>query len=170
MTESIFDAEKNYYVFKYIVDPVSGEPTEYEGEIQGFIKATNTWDALEKAGLDDTNAYGANRVDNLDDFTKAIATERKLLKKISKQLKEMTDERDEEIKKFMEDRPCPNGCGKLDEHFACPVCGYGHEAEQAVEELDKLIEEEKKKGNDTTELERFRDSLVVPQEKESDKD
>ena len=159
MTESSFDAIKNYYVFKYVIDPISGNPTEYEGEIQAFVKATDPWDACEKAGLNDANAYGANRIDELSTFEKAIAEERKHLTKISKQLKDMTDERDAERKKFMDERPCPNGCGKLDEKFSCPKCGFGHEAEELVKDLDKMIKEEKKKGNDISELEAIKNSI-----------
>lgn len=156
---SSFDEPKNYYVFKYVVDPVSGEPTEYEGEIQAFVKATDPWDALEKADLDDANAYGANRIDKLEDYEKAIKEERKHLTVISKQLKEMTDERDEERKKFMEERPCPNGCGKLDDKFRCDKCGFGNEAKEVIKELDAVIKEEKKKGSDVSELESLRDAL-----------
>jgi len=159
MSESYFDSIKNYYVFKYVIDKVSGQPTEYEGEIQGFVKATNSWEALEKSGLDDTNLYGANIIDNLEDYETAIKDERKHLTKISKQLKEMTDERDAERKKFIEERPCPNGCGKLDEKFRCDKCGYGHEQKQLVDDLDTMIKDLKKSGEDTTELEAIRDSL-----------
>lgn len=161
MSESIFDAEKNYYVFKYIIDAVSGEPTEHEGEIQAFVKATDPWEAVTNAGFDDLNAYSANRMDeeNLDKFTTAISDERKHLKKISKQLKTMTDERDEEVKKFMDERPCPNGCGQLDENFSCPNCGFGHEADDLIKNIDETIKAEKKKGNDTSELEAMRDSI-----------
>lgn len=159
MTESIFDAEKNYYIFKYIVDPVSGDPTEYEGEIQAFVKATDPWEAVTKAGFDDINAYGANRIDDPKKYEKLIADERKHLTKISKQLKEMTEEADAEREKFIKERPCPNGCGKLDEKFRCPKCGYGHEAEELVKDIDKLIKDEKKKDNDVSELEAIRDSI-----------
>lgn len=159
MVESQFDAIKNYYVFKYIVDKVSGEPTEYEGEIQSFVKACDPWEAVTNAGYEDLNQYGANRVDDLADFEKAISDERKHLTKITKQLKTMTDERDAERKKYMEERACPNGCGKMDEKFRCEKCGYGHEAKELVSDIDKMIKEEKKNGKDTTELEAIRDSI-----------
>ena len=48
-----FDDTKNYYVFKYVVDTVSGDPTDHEGEIQAVVKATDPWDAVEKAGFTD---------------------------------------------------------------------------------------------------------------------
>ena len=156
---SSFDEEKNYYVFRYVVDPVSGNPTEYEGEVQAFTKATDPWEAVTNAGFDDMNAYGANRVDDMDTFEKAIVDERKLLKKISKQLKEMTDERDAELEKFLKERPCPNGCGQLDDNFNCPECGFGHEQEELLENLKKTIKDEKKKGNDVSELESIRDMI-----------
>jgi hypothetical protein len=162
--ESIFDADKNYYIFKYVVDKVSGEPTEHEGEIQAFVKGSNSWDACERAGFDDMNVYGANQIDNLADYEKAIADERKHLTKISKQLKEMTTERDEEMKKYMEERPCPNGCGQLDDKFKCGNCGYGHEEKELLKDLDKTIKEEKKKGNDTSQLEKIRDVIKSQQD------
>jgi uncharacterized Ntn-hydrolase superfamily protein len=97
MSESFFDSLKNYYVFRYIVDSVSGEPTEYEGDIVAFVKATNPWEAVEAAGYDDMNQYGAKYIDDdLDKYVDAIAEERKILKKISKQLKEMVVEHDEQ--------------------------------------------------------------------------
>jgi len=158
---SSFDEVKNYYVFKYVVDSVSGEPTEYEGEIQAFVKATDPWEAVENAGFDDANAYGANLMDNenLGTFTDAIAKERKHLSKISKELKGMSDELESERAKYFEERPCPNGCGKLDEKFSCPNCGYGHEADDLIKDIEKTIEEEKKKGNDVLELEGIRDAI-----------
>lgn len=163
---SYFDSEKNYYVFRYIVDPISGEPTEYEGEIQAFVKATDPWEACTKAGFDDPNAYGANLIDDPRKFVKDIETERKHLSKISKQLQPMIDEIEAEREKFFKERPCPNGCGKLDEKFRCPVCGFGHEAEKLIEQLDAIIEEEKKKGNDVSELEAIRDSIKDSIDKE----
>jgi hypothetical protein len=168
MSDSIFDAVKNYYVFKYVVDKVSGEPTEYEGEVQAFVQATDPWEAVEKAGFDDPNAYGANRIENLEEFEKAIADERKHLSKISKQLKEMTAERDAEREKFLKERPCPNGCGQMDEKFRCSNCGYGFEGEQLVEDLEKTIKDEKKKGNDTSELEAIRDTIKASLENEGE--
>jgi len=159
MSESYFDSVKNYYVFKYVIDNVTGDPTEYEGEVQAFVKATDPWEAVTNAGFEDANLYGANLINNLEDYEKAIKEERKHLTKISKQLKEMTDERDVERRKFMEDRPCPNGCGKLDEKFRCDKCGYGHEQKQLVDDIDKMIKEEKKAGNPTKELEAIRDSI-----------
>ena len=156
---SSFDEPKNYYVFKYIVDSVTGEPTEHAGEIQAFVKATDPWDAVEKAGLDDMNKYGANRVDKLEDFEKAIAEERKLLKKISKELKGMKDEEQAERDRILAERECPNGCGKMDEKFRCKNCGFGYEGEQLVKDLDELIKKAKKDGEDTTELESLRDSI-----------
>jgi hypothetical protein len=156
---SIFDQEKNYYVFKYVVDKVSGDPTEYEGEIMAYTKATDPWEAVSNAGFDDCNAYGANRIDDLNNHVKAIADERKHLKKVSKQLKEMTDERDEEQKKFMEDRLCPNGCGKMDEAFRCGNCGFGHEKDELVKDIDRMIKEQKKAGEDTSELEGIKKSI-----------
>ena len=169
MSESIFDTLKNYYVFKYVYDVVNEKYTALEGEIKAFVKATDCWDAIEKSGLTDTDAYGANLIENLSDFEKAISTERKHLTKISKQLKEMTDERDAEIAKFTEERPCPNGCGKLDEHYRCPICGFGHETDVMIEDIDKLIAEEKKKGNDTSELEAIRNTIAqtIPDNEDS---
>ena len=162
MSESYFDKEKPWYVFEYIVDPVSGEPTEYAGEIKAFVKAVHQWEAIETAGFDDYNAYGANVMDetrDFDKFTKSIADERKLLKKISKELKGFIEERDAKTKEFLKDRPCPNGCGKLDEKFRCPNCRYGFEAEELIKELDKAIKDAKKNGEDTSDLEAVRDSL-----------
>ena len=72
-----FDDEKNYYVFKYVVDKVSGEPTEYEGEIMGFVKATDPWEACEKLGFTDPNEYGANYMEDVSQMEKAIKEERK---------------------------------------------------------------------------------------------
>jgi len=157
--ESSFDAIKDYYVFKYVVDPVSAEPTEYEGEIQAFVKAADPWEAVSKAGFEDMNAYGANRIDDLKKFEEAIATERKHLTKISKQLKEMTDERDAAHKKFLEERECPNGCGKMDSKWRCDKCGFGREAEEIIKELDKAIKEAKKAGEDTSGMEEMKKQL-----------
>ena len=119
------DDMNNYYVFKYVVDAVTGKPTMHEGEIQAFVKATDPWDALEQANCDDTDAYGANVIDKPEHFVDAIAKERKHLRKVAKQLKVMTDEIADAKKEFEENRPCPNGCGKLDENYACDKCGFG---------------------------------------------
>ena len=121
------DNLKNYYVFKYIVDAITKEPTEHEGEIQAFIKATDPWDAVTKSGLtDDMNIYGANRIDKLSDYVKSIKNEYKFLRKINKQLKTLIDEEKaietDAIKKHL----CPNGCGKLTKKNICKACGYGH--------------------------------------------
>jgi len=159
MSESYFDSVKNYYVFKYITDKITDAPTEHEGDIEAFVKAKTPWEAMELAGVDDSNAYGAELVDDLDGYANTIKAERKQLSKISKELKEMTDERDAERRKFMEERPCPNGCGKLDEKFRCDKCGYGHEQKQLVDDLDKMIKDLKKAGEDTKELEAIRDSI-----------
>jgi|TARA_R110002126_G_scaffold253231_3_gene396274 hypothetical protein len=157
-----FDDVKNYYVYKYVVDSVSGDPTEHEGEVQAFVKAANPWDAIEKAGFTDTNdtiVYGANMINSLADYTESIVNERKHLSKISKQLKVMSDEEESEKAKFLADRECPNHCGKMDEKFRCKECGFGREAEEVINELDKTIKKEKKAGNDTTQLESLRDLL-----------
>ena len=154
-----FDDVKNYYVFKYVVDSVSGDPTEHEGEVQAFVSADDPWDAIEKAGFTDTNVYGANMINSLADFTESIATERKHLSKISKQLKVMADAEDIERTKFLEERACPNGCGKMDEKFRCKDCGFGREGEEVIKELDETIKKETKAGNDTTQLEAIRDVL-----------
>ena len=156
---SSFDEARNYYVFKYVVDSVTGEPTEHEGEVQAFVKATDPWEAVTNAGFEDMNAYGANRIDDVMTFEKAIAEERKHLTKISKQLKDMTDELEAERQKYFEERPCPNNCGKLDEKFSCPKCGYGHEVDDLLKDLEKTIKEEKNKGNDVSELEAIRDTI-----------
>lgn len=126
-----FDSEKDYYVFKYVYDPVKEEYTDIEGDIQCFVKATNCMEALEKAGFDNPEQYDARQIDErqVKEIGKAIAKERKHLSKLSKQVKEYTDEKAEEERKFKEDRPCPNGCGKLDENFNCDKCGFGHENE-----------------------------------------
>jgi hypothetical protein len=155
---SSFDEDKNYYVFKYVVDS-DGEPTEYAGEIQAFVVASDPWDAVSKAGYDDMNIYGANYVDNIEGFETAIADERKILKKISKQLKDMREVEETARKKILEDRECPNGCGKMDENFSCDKCGFGHEREQLIKDIDKQIKDDKKAGTDTTRLEAIRDSL-----------
>tara|TARA_R110002110_G_scaffold44052_1_gene136145 strand:+ start:1916 stop:2416 length:501 start_codon:yes stop_codon:yes gene_type:complete len=154
-----FDDTKNYYVFKYVVDTVSGDPTDHEGEIQAVVKATDPWDAVEKAGFTDNNAYGAGMINSLTDIVTSIAEERKTLSKISKQIKVMTDEEDAERTKFLEERACPNGCGKMDEKFRCKNCGFGCEGEEVIKELDETIKKEKKAGNDTTQLEAIRDLL-----------
>lgn len=156
---SYFDSEKNYYIFKYVVDPVSGQPTQFEGEIQAFVKATDPWDACEKAGFTDSNTHGATLIDDPRKFVKAIEDERNHLTKISGQLQPMLDEIKAEQKKYFEDRPCPNGCGKLDEKFRCPKCGYGHEVEQVIKDIDKMIDKAKKNGDDTSELETIKDYL-----------
>jgi len=154
-----FDELKNYYVFKYVVDSVTEEPTEHEGEIQAVVKASDPWDAVEKAGFTDNNAYGAGMINSLTDIVDSIAEERKTLKRISKQLKTMTDEEDAERTKFLEERECPNGCGKMDEKFRCKECGFGREGEEVIKELEETIKKEKKAGNDVTQLEAIRDVL-----------
>ncbi|MCK5017685.1 MAG: hypothetical protein KAS32_11530 [Candidatus Peribacteraceae bacterium] len=150
---------RKYYVFKYVVDAVSGEPTEHAGEIVAFVDAETSFDALEKAGFDDFNTHGANLVDKVEDFEKAIKDERKLLKKLSSDLKVWRDAEQAEREQFLKDRPCPNGCGKMDEKLRCDKCGFGREAEEVLPELDKLIKSEKKKGNDVSELEKIRDAI-----------
>ena len=159
MSESVFDSQRNYYVFRYVVDSVTGESTDHEGEIVAFTKASNPWEAVENAGETDMNKFGANRIDKLEDFEKAIADERKLLSKISKQLKVMTDEQDAEKKKFLEERPCPNGCGKMDSQHRCAVCGFGYEGEELIKNIENNIKDQKAKGEDTTQLEAFRDQV-----------
>jgi len=161
MSESMFDAVKMYYIFKYVVDS-SGNPTDHEGEIQAFVKATDMWEAMDNSGFTDSDLYGANLCseEHLDQFTKAIAKERKHLSKISKQLKVFTDERDAAQKAFEDERPCPNDCGQLDENFSCPTCGYGHEADDLKKEIDKAIKKAEKKGEDTSELEAMRNALA----------
>jgi len=156
---SSFDDPKLYYVFKYVVDPVSGESVEYEGEIQSFVKATDPWNAVEKAGFTSMNDYGANRIEDLSKFEKAIADERKHLSKISKQLKEFTDEEKKEREKFYEERLCPNCKIKMNEKWQCDKCGFGKEKEQLIGDIEKTIADEKAKGNDTTELEAIRDAI-----------
>jgi hypothetical protein len=156
---SSFDEKKRYYVFKYVVDSVSGEPTNHEGEVQAFVEATDPWDALEVAGFDDVNAYGANRVDDPKVFEDAITEERKLLKKLTSQLKDWKDSDEAAYKEIIEKRECPNGCGKMDEKFRCKECGYGYEAKSIVKELDKMIKDGKKNKLDTSELEKLRDEL-----------
>ena len=150
---------RRFYVFKYIVDKVSGEPTEHAGEIQAFVDAEDSFDAMDKAGFSDFNTHGANLVDDAETFEKAIKEERKLLKKLSGQLKEWSDADKAEHDKFLEERFCPNKCGKMDEKFRCPVCGFGREGEEMVKELEELIKKEKKAGNDTSELEKVRDTI-----------
>lgn len=121
------DNLKNYYVFKYIVDAITKEPTEHEGEIQAFVKATDPWDAVTKSGLnDDMNIYGANRIDNLSDYVKSIKNEYKLLRKINKQLKTLIDEEKAIETDAIKNHLCPNGCGKLNKKNICNACGYGH--------------------------------------------
>jgi hypothetical protein len=158
MSESMFDAEKNYYVFKYVVDH-KGEPTEHEGEIQGFVVATDPWEACTKAGFDDMNEYGANVMEDPKKTAGAIATERKHLSKISKQLKPMIDKIDEDRKKVLDDNECPNGCGKMDKKQRCKKCGFGFEGEKMLKDIERVIKEEKKAGNDTSQLEAVRDAL-----------
>jgi len=156
---SRFDEPKQYYVFKYVIDKMTGDPTNHEGEVQAFIIADNPWEAVEKAGFTDCNTYGASEIENLDEFEKAISEERKHLSKISKQLKVMTDARDEERKKFLEEKPCPNGCGKMDDQYRCKECGFGYEGEQMLKEIEKAIKDGKKAGEDTSQLEAIRDML-----------
>ena len=160
MSESMFDAVKYYYVFKYVVDS-SGNPTDHEGEIQAFVKATDMWEAMDNSGFTDSDLYGANLCseEHLEQFTEAIAKERKHLSKISKQLKVFTDERDAAQKAFDAERPCPNNCGQLDENFSCPKCGFGHETDDIKKEIEKEIKKGKKKGEDVTALEELYDSL-----------
>ena len=133
-----FDSVKDYYVFKYVYDPVKEEYTDIEGDIQCFVKALNCMEALEKAGFDNPEQYDARQIDErqVKSIGKAIAKERKHLSKLSKQVKEYTEEKDAEHKKFLEERPCPNGCGKLDKDFNCDKCGFGHEGESTETEED----------------------------------
>ena len=119
--------EHNYYVFKYVIDSVSNEPTEHAGDIQSFVTATDPWNAVEKAGFSDLNTYGANRIDDLLTYKASIVTERKLLTRISKELKIMIDKQNEETKKVLTERLCPNGCGKMNKNFQCNKCGFGKE-------------------------------------------
>jgi len=157
---SRFDDPKQYAVFKYVVDKATGESTQHEGEIVAFVTSSDPWQAVEDAGLGgDMNKYGANEIDNLEEFEKEISDERKLLTKISKQLKVMTDARDEERKKFLEEKPCPNGCGKMDDQYRCKACGFGYEGENMLKEVQKAIKEAKKAGEDTSQLEAIRDML-----------
>jgi hypothetical protein len=120
------------------------------------------WEAMDTSGFTDHDLYGANLCSeqHLEEFTKAIAAERKHLSKISKQLKVMTDERDAKQKAYMDERPCPNDCGQLDENFACPSCGYGHEGDELKKEIDKAIKRAKKRKEDTSELEAMRNALA----------
>lgn len=121
--------EKNYYIFEYVYDSAEEEYTQIEGEIQGYVKATDPFDACKKAGFEDYNRYFAKPVEDLDSHTEAIKKERKHLSKVSKQLKGMIDERDQARKDFEENRPCPNCEEKMDEDFTCPKCGFGKELE-----------------------------------------
>lgn len=156
---SSFDEPKNYYVYKYVFNPKDQEYSDLEGEIQAFVKGTNSMDAVQKAGFDDFNKYGARQIEDFKTFEKAIEEERKHLTKISKQLKEMIDEQDAEKQEFYKNRPCPNGCGKMDKKMRCKKCGFGYEGKEMAKNIDKVIQEEKKKGNDTKELESIRDAI-----------
>jgi len=156
-----FDSMKDYYIFKYVYDPVKEEYTDIEGDIQCFVKATNCMEALENAGFDNPEQYDARQIDErqVDEIDKAISKERKHLSKLSKQVKEYKDEKDAEHKKFLEERPCPNNCGKMDEQFRCEKCGYGFEQEQLLEDIKKAIKEGKKNGDNVDELKAVKKAL-----------
>jgi len=154
-----FDSERDYYIFEYAYDPIENDYSHIEGEVVDIVKGTNSMDALEKAGIEDFNRYSAKPLEDFDSFKNTIKEEKKLLSKLTKKIDALIDVRETERKKFFEERPCPNGCGKMDEQFRCSKCGYGHETEQLIEQINKTIEDEKAKGNDTTELESIRDAI-----------
>lgn len=112
---------KNYYIFEYVYDPNEEEYTSIEGEVQAYVKAGDPFDACEKTGYTDHNRYFAKPLENLDSHVESIKKERKHLSKISKQLKEMVAEHEEQMKK------CPNCGADLDEEHNCPECSFGHE-------------------------------------------
>jgi DNA repair exonuclease SbcCD ATPase subunit len=133
---------KNYYVFKYVFDPVKGEHTELEGEVQGYTQAEDPFEACDNLGLSDPDEYFAREIEDLDAHVDAIKNERKHLTKISKQLKTMTDERDKAREDFEKNRPCPNCGEKLDDNYNCDNCGFGHEIEDELQtHIDGLKEE-----------------------------
>lgn len=141
------DEMRPYYVYKYVFDPIEDTYTAIEGEIQWVGKAVNSFDAMDRSGCNDANMYDAREMSpaNLDTINKGIAAERKHLSKLSKGLKALTDERDAEIEKFKKDRPCPNGCGKMDEKNRCKICGFGYEdvakAKDILPKLDEALKE-----------------------------
>jgi len=71
----------------------------------------------------------------------------------------MSDELESERVKYFEERKCPNCDIKMNKRFQCDKCGYGHEADDLIKDIEKTIEEEKKKGNDVLELEGIRDAI-----------
>jgi len=154
-----FDEERDYYVFEYVYDVVGEDYTEHEGDVVDIVRACNSIDALEKAGLDDYNRYSAKALENAKEFKNAILNERKLLNKLNKKIDGLIEEREEKKRKILEDRECPNGCGKMDKAWRCKSCGFGHEKEQMLKDLNTAIKEEKKRGNDVTHLDALKKTL-----------
>ena len=146
---SMFENQK-YAVYKYVLDE-SGEPTEHMGEIVAFVVADDLWEAVEKAGFDDFNLYNAKRIDEmeLDKFQKAIAEERKLLSKLSKELKPMIEERNKKMDQ------CPN-CDIPLVDGKCQQCRFGYEIEDNfIPAMEQEIADRKANGEDTTDLEKI---------------
>lgn len=149
----MFENQK-FAVYKYVLDE-SGEPTEHMGEIQAFVVADDLWDAVEKAGFSDFNLYNAKRIDDmeLDKFQKAIDEERKLLSKLSKELKPMIEDRNKKMDQ------CPN-CDIPLVDGKCQQCRFGYEIEdQLIFGIEQDIADRKANGEDTTDLERVLEEM-----------
>lgn len=148
-----FDADWLYYVFEYVYDVTAEEYTPYEGDMIDIVKASNSMEAVNNAGFDDFNKYGAKIIENLDVYKDAIKEERKILSKLNKKIDEQIAERDKKQKEYLEERKCPNCDIKMDKAFRCSKCGYGHECKELLKSINKAIKEEKKAGRDTSNLE-----------------
>ena len=165
----MFDEPKPYAVFRYVLD-AKGESTEHAGQIVAFVKSTDPWQAVEDAGFDDMDLYGANMVDpeTYDKLQDSINEERELLDKVEAQLKEFIDERNAEIEKFKEERPCPNCGTKMDNQYRCPECSFGHEKRELLDNIKEQIKEAKKNGGNTDDLKELKKALetAIKQEDE----
>lgn len=76
-----------YYIYEYIVDTITGIPTNHEGQMVAFVEAESAEDALIKTGYADPDKYGAMPIGNLETFADAINKERELLNRFNRQIK-----------------------------------------------------------------------------------
>ena len=135
------DELKNFYVFEYVYSPVDEAFTAIEGDVVGYVKATDGFDACERLGFNDPNRYFAKPIEKLEGHFDKLNEEAAKVKKLQEALQPMVDERKAEVENPM----CPNCGGNLDKKtLKCPECRFGYELDDIEEEMKKVAKAAKK--------------------------